>query len=195
MTPTTDASLQQRSLDGIIIIIGKNIKLSVQNALRLLSYTAKSADGASPSVTPIVSLPLRWRKGDKSTNHTIVDGANAIELITDTSATLQRGRKLKVPRTIQSANKNEDDDKLPSVHRTSDAAKLSAGSIGNWPQSVPPSGGLYLASHNTQMYQNLDCGHQVRPTTDFLGWHRIHPHEIVRLRKGELMIVVIPVDI
>ena len=78
-TPTIDAALQQRSLDGTIIKIGKNIKLSFQNALRLPSYTAKSADGASPSVTPIVSSPLQWRKGDTSTNHPIVDGADAIE--------------------------------------------------------------------------------------------------------------------
>ena len=58
MTPTTDAAIQQRSLNGTIVKIGKNLKLSFQNALRLPSYMAKSANGETTSVAPDVSLLL-----------------------------------------------------------------------------------------------------------------------------------------
>ena len=56
--PTKDVDIQQRSLDGTINKIGKNFKLSFQNTLRLLSYRAKSADGETLSVAPVVSSPL-----------------------------------------------------------------------------------------------------------------------------------------
>ena len=145
-TPTKDAAIQQRSLDGTIIKIGKNLMLSFQNALRLSSYRAKSANGEFPSVTRIVSSPLWWWKGDTSSDHIIIDGANGIEPAADTSATSQRGRKLKVLHTIQSEIK--DDAELPSIRCTSDAATVSAGSIGKWLQSLPPPGGLCLAAYN-----------------------------------------------
>ena len=144
-TPTKDAAIQQKSLDGTIVKIGKNVKLSYQNALRLPSYRGKTSDGELPSVTPIVSSPLRRRKGDTSPDHIIVDGADGLELITESSATPRKGRKLKVRRTIQSAI--EEDDGFPTIHRKSDAVAVSAGSIGNWPQSAPPTGRSYSSDN------------------------------------------------
>ena len=60
---------------------------------------------------------------------------------------------------------------------------------------IPITPNSNLSTSDTwNRYVKGGFGFQGRPTTDFLGWRRLHIHEIVRLNEGDFFIAVIPSD-
>ena len=47
--------------------------------------------------------------------------------------------------------------------------------------------------HDERSYANMSFSYTYeRPSTEFLGWRSLHPHEIARLSRGDFLILIIP---
>ena len=134
-----------------------------------IAYSTISNTVSTTSSESTIASPARTRKNRNNSNTNY----------TSTGQSPRNRSKAKLQRTSEGA--------IDTIELTSEDSRATIDSVS---LNTPNANISTAQSWNHHIKHGF--GFQGRPTTDFLGWRRLHLHEVVRLNEGDFFIIVVP---